>query len=628
MTSLQNLPEEIVSLIFSEFTQRDLQQCQRVCRAWYSPAHVKFLNTVTLPSHLAIEKFNKAIDHNPQTSYLNAVKTIHIDFPYSSPTDYQLERNSIEQLFFRFPNLANVEIQIHAETFKLLSQFNDEICTSMLLACPKLDRFKVEITDREADENIEALFNVRLLITILDGAYVHWAVEQDMDYVDFVSKFPRLRSIIGENNIFDSFQGHLPVLEVLPSLTTIYLGSDDKEDLIAHLRTMEQNKQDRLIKRLAEITKFESYTYYAFSPPSIKFATKYLTGLNSFILDGQEFEDWTDEHTQVYCDHVLTLASSAKIDSRIRLPQLEFPMLSSCFPATVDQVYESNRPNRILNLVVWDNMDQRSILEVKQSKSERKIDVVAFMGHNRVLDDLFKQCTTINTDEFTMDFGYNYKLSLNIDTFDEFLNQMPSVRKVILDIPESFIDTKEAQNQDNVYPQVEQLLLRPQDNTKFQKLLHTRYFAFPNLKHLQLCYYSGIWHEEHGEYRIMLPQFSLQSLSIDVTPIARKIQVAFESIEVITMEQTMFVLEVKFLNSGRQSVYLVSAHALTVLNVDTREMKAYVQQTNFIRLKITINSLQQLRLCVYKKVLINKSNSSYLHDDKYNKGDTKHVTVF
>lgn len=118
---MQSLPKEIVNLLFNEFNYYDLQRCQRVCREWYSPLHMKYLNKVELRSHLAIEKFIASIDQNPKISYLNAVKTIHIDFPYSSPADYRLEQTSIEKLFSQFPNLENVEIRIHTETCKQLT---------------------------------------------------------------------------------------------------------------------------------------------------------------------------------------------------------------------------------------------------------------------------------------------------------------------------------------------------------------------------------------------------------------------------------------------------------------------------------------------------------------------------
>lgn len=194
-------------------------------------------------------------------------------------------------------------------------------------------------------------------------------------------------------------------------------------------------------------------------------------------------------------------------------------------------------------------------------------------------------------------------------------------------IPERFKDTKKTQNQDNVYPQVEHLSLQPRNKARFQKLLRARYSAFPNLKHLQLCYYSGIWNKEHNEFRILSPHFSLQSLSIDVTPIAKKIQ-AGTDFKKMTKEQTFFILEVNFLNNGRQSFYLVSAHALKVLKVDTTEMKAYIQQINFVRLKITINSLQCLQFCVYKEVVFDKVNDTYCCNDNSNKGKTLHATVF
>lgn len=165
-----------------------------------------------------------------------------------------------------------------------------DICTSILSTCLKLDTFKVEIDHRELIENFNALFYPRLLITTLDGDDVYSAAEGGINYVDFLSSFPRVRLITGDNRNFDSFEGYWPVLEQLPHLTTINLESVDEQDLIAYMGTLTQSKRNGLTWRLSEITELNSYTYLSFSAQAMKFAVEYLTGLDTFMVDGQDFK--------------------------------------------------------------------------------------------------------------------------------------------------------------------------------------------------------------------------------------------------------------------------------------------------------------------------------------------------
>lgn len=44
MTTIQSIPEEILLTVFSNLSGQDLIQCQYVCRSWFIPGRVKFLN--------------------------------------------------------------------------------------------------------------------------------------------------------------------------------------------------------------------------------------------------------------------------------------------------------------------------------------------------------------------------------------------------------------------------------------------------------------------------------------------------------------------------------------------------------------------------------------------------------
>lgn len=150
MTTILNLPEEIL-INFDELDLDDLSVCHTVCRAWYSPSHVKLLKQVTLKQVANILQFIKSFDRNSDPLYLNAVKEIHIhqldiDGEYyslvrfkESIVPYKFAKENIKKLFFRFPKLEKVTFD---GSIFLLCEFDDEICEMFLQDCPNINTLK------------------------------------------------------------------------------------------------------------------------------------------------------------------------------------------------------------------------------------------------------------------------------------------------------------------------------------------------------------------------------------------------------------------------------------------------------------------------------------------------------
>lgn len=78
MTTITNLPEEVVTIILNLLESKDVYQCQFICSAWYFPAHLERLKEIKPTNEDAIKQFIEAIDHNPNPTYLKAVKHINI----------------------------------------------------------------------------------------------------------------------------------------------------------------------------------------------------------------------------------------------------------------------------------------------------------------------------------------------------------------------------------------------------------------------------------------------------------------------------------------------------------------------------------------------------------------------
>lgn len=121
-TAIQNIPEELLLVIFNNLSGRDLIQCEQVCRSWYIPARVKYLNRrVVLKNNSRIKRFITAINRNPNPPFLAAVKGIQT-WTTASTKNWNVTDTVMYNLLFRFPNLESVEIN-----GALLNKFNDNV---------------------------------------------------------------------------------------------------------------------------------------------------------------------------------------------------------------------------------------------------------------------------------------------------------------------------------------------------------------------------------------------------------------------------------------------------------------------------------------------------------------------
>jgi hypothetical protein len=101
MTTIQNLPEETLFLIFGHLEPSDLQECQKACKAFYFTAHFRFLREIVLLNDTAFNQFITSIDSNPNRCYLAAVKYLDMSADSSCQT---LSKENIEKLFMRSAN--------------------------------------------------------------------------------------------------------------------------------------------------------------------------------------------------------------------------------------------------------------------------------------------------------------------------------------------------------------------------------------------------------------------------------------------------------------------------------------------------------------------------------------------
>lgn len=214
---VRDLGEEVLLRIFSKLNNSTLKQCQKVCRAWYAPAHITLLKEVCLWD-ANMQQFIASTDSNPKSKFLNAVKTIAVfnkndDQPRrrNQPAPPQL-RVDLKKLFFRFPNLENISVRGHLHFF---DSFNDATCRSFLQSCPKLKMFELPYINKlDKNQYHQTLYKLRTLLSSIA-----------LEYIGPVSAFgaspptfPRVKKLIRIGSLSEA----LPVLNQLPALEAIY----------------------------------------------------------------------------------------------------------------------------------------------------------------------------------------------------------------------------------------------------------------------------------------------------------------------------------------------------------------------------------------------------------------------
>lgn len=266
MTTILQLPEEILKLIFKELWPSPPRECRYVCKSWYLPAHTMCLENIYI-RFSQIPRFIASIDCNPDPAYISAIKSVFL-----SPNDtfiYQNERHvidkeMIDKLICRFPNLKSVSLHAPSSTF---DEFNDDICKKILEKCCKLNRFEihselhdsryryeVDAEQKSQAEYLDAHCKLRLLLTKIDFRDIDFSLRPESS-VDYISRFPRLVTIYDVPNL-DTFQKLLPALVHLSQLKRIDMRNvlDDREDFAETFiltKTKEERKQ--LIKLLSSV---------------------------------------------------------------------------------------------------------------------------------------------------------------------------------------------------------------------------------------------------------------------------------------------------------------------------------------------------------------------------------------
>lgn len=182
--------------------------------------------------------------------------------------------------------------------------------------------------------------------------------------------------------------------------------------------------------------------------------------------------------------------------------------------------------------------------------------------------------------------------------YDLILGQIPQLKKVVLDITNEFVDKDDVDNCETILPLAKDLTIQTTVDAKFQSLLDSFYLMLPNLKRLAFFYYSGTFEKSMSEFRIQLPNYSIEFLHLDcMSPVETK------SIDNLKRKADgFFVLKVDVLKTRERHLYKFSFDLKSVLKIDYGDLKGFIRDEDYYLVRVTIRSAQNLELFANVKV--------------------------
>lgn len=210
MTAIQNLPNELLLKIFKELDKMDVNQCQTVSKHWYLSAHRQFVNEISLCGPSGIQEFVKAVDQNTNENNLLGVRSIILDNSADLESynhNYQIGEQDIQKLFFRFPNLATIQVR---GDLTIIKAFEDKkLCESLFKSLPWL-QVEVGPNERYTASNLHKLRHLWTTFRVdkIDGLLWEFG-----SAAEFLTSAPHLKMLRGYDPI-DFLEGELaPIFE-------------------------------------------------------------------------------------------------------------------------------------------------------------------------------------------------------------------------------------------------------------------------------------------------------------------------------------------------------------------------------------------------------------------------------
>lgn len=356
--------------------------------------------------------------------------------------------------------------------------------------------------------------------------------------------------------------------------------------------------------------------------------TKYLTGLESFMMDITcSGEDWTDQEEQVFIN---SLDLVCKYTGKIDLYRVRHSNCKRYLPIIEDNILT---PGSIFRLRIGDpeyTTDGLGWLNISVESNHYKKQLTIAISSDLILAEFTPEIPELHKitelevllDEENMKFGKESSTFM----YEELLEKFPMVKKVSLDIPDSYRDY----SYNIAYPLVEELRLQIYSGIEFYNIegvLSRFTIMLPNLQHLDLYDFAGKWEQDSKEFHVDLSNYSLQNLTMNFTPVRAEISVCLNKDEFD--DQDFYVVELIRKGSPQKHLYKLTLKSLSSKHINESDLQ---NCTDYIRVKISIDSLQ--RFVIYfsqsEEGMCNTNLANYMQKtyDGRLLGPIPHITLF
>lgn len=644
--NFSNLPEEFLLNVFSHLTQTRIKECQKVCRKWYRPAHIAYLKNIVFTNTSDPERFLNSIDHNPDPSYIKAVKHITFQTMFQKP----LQDSVSKRLLSAFPNLEGIKTCGLELPF---GELNQKFLETIPKTCPKFKSFTIQEGHMSERYNL-FLYKMRNVLTkiklsqFLQPKYIG----KPTAIIQFLILFSRVQELdVTELEEFTGFAGLLQLLELLHDLKAIRYNlfqavqADDKDYVKWHqTRKITRAVKEAMEKRYSALESLCLGSEQGLFHGVVNFIMKYFTGLKHFemntILDETYDEQGTQQDLEQFIKRITGIqtykVSMQMGDERQFLRSIQHITAGTFTNAPADVHIEK----RVLQLTMrdtpedehnfdydYDHIDQQMENENENEKENEDIDIdinadlFAVSGdsddedendYSTVQMESIQTSSNQLTRQLRILFHYSKDpanaldmiLFNNLRSLDVFhfsvhhqktstkkpyfallssvLKHVGSLKKLCLQIPAKFTDGNFEPLKQ--FPQITHLQLKKSDKEDAAKTLLFCVYKFPSLKYLML---SGIWTASTPEYQVLLKNCALERLDLDLSPVKEAAE--------RNSKGSNFLLIVDLLKSKKCLLYKGTFDGLIMTEINDTACDDYV------KVHVTLLDLKSLNLRLCKK---------------------------
>lgn len=625
MTTIYDIPVELLYRVFQLLSFQDLKECQKVSLTWYTPSHLVRLKEIHLSGQSAIESFISSIDHNPKPNYLKAVRAIYISSQENEmDSDYRLEKEDIKKLFHRFPNLATVKLV--DSCLPWFAEMDDEnLCKELIRDCPNIIDFEAEFP-QDTDSILQS-YNLRHVLTKLSVDDFHFDIAlQFGSIIQFIASFPRLKKLRSYSDQIASLENLLLLVQALPNLTEVRLDVLEDNRKFAELFLANQTQEEKhvILDRLSKITHLVLEYPHSFCLNAVQFITKYMNNLEYFGLISNSNANWTDMHKEMFYNDIVNLLGTER--GFINLQNLRPELWKHFLPTLISKTYvktpltQQKRTRKFLNVDLGciDRDENREnidlFVDLKEPEALRGMSISLRENFEYAIGNLFNLNKALKeVDEFTLSLAIKDEnfFNVRITSYTKILEYMPLLKKVELDVPRWLMQDEDPEYINGSFQHVEDVTFRGTAKAQFGYFISLAPQLFPNLMNLSLYYYDGMLNMDVGEIMVSLGKFKLNRLTVDMTPVKGKMT-KFLGKETFG-EEDFFVLELKMLESGERCLYKVFLD-LSIIKINDSDLKGFVCGKDYLQFRIIINTLKCLELCMLNRTLKKYEAEKYLHE--------------